>query len=226
MSINGLTSYVWPQPFPSQSGVGATANNPPVAPAGTSGTTQGNTAAPWSSQNSPESGTGNVFQQLAADIQAVLVEGQGATATPAAATTGTSTAPSTSVASTTGGTATSDPADQLAADLQSIFAQMQSSQPAGDAGAQPPAAGQAAAAGQGQPHHHHHGGHAAAGASGGTGTGSISAATSTSSAAPAPGAPANSGIQSASQALAASVLQALQAYDSTTSSTLAPGLTA
>jgi hypothetical protein len=71
----------------------------------------------------------NPFQQLAAGVQAVLAQGQSATAGPA-----------------------TDPAQQLATALQSLYAQSQATQSNGDPGVQSPTTGQANAT---EPPHHH-----------------------------------------------------------------------
>jgi hypothetical protein len=182
VSVNSLTSYLWPSPYPPQPGV-----EPNATPA--SGA-QSSVTAPTPGQNSPETGTGNLFQQLTADIQAVLVQGQGTSATP-----------------TTSGTSTATPADQLAAEVQSIFSQMQTSQPGTQSSDQTQTTGQV----QPHHHHHHHGGGAPAAASQASGSSSSSA---------------SNNVQTASQAFAADIMQALQAYDTTTPSTAASGLTA
>jgi len=119
---------------------------------------QTNLAAPLTGsipQNSASSTTQtNPFQQLAADVQAVLVQGQTASSATAASPTAT------------------DPTQQLATDLQSIFAQLQATQSGGDSSAQTPTTGQASPT---EPSHHHH--HEADGtSSSGTASGSPTAA--------------------------------------------------
>ncbi len=76
------------------------------------------------------------FQQLAADVQEILSQGQNATATTSANAT------------------TTDPTQQLATDLQSIYAQLQATQSEGNpgtSGLRPGAQADGTA-----PHHHHH----------------------------------------------------------------------
>jgi len=116
VSISSLQSNNWFPPYPPQS-------------------YQANLAAPLTGsipQTSTSSTTqSNPFQQLAADVQAVLAQGQSATTGPA-----------------------TDPTQQLATDLQSIYAQLQTTQQGGDPGVQTPTTGQANATEP--PHRHHH----------------------------------------------------------------------
>lgn len=123
MSISSLQSYSWIPPYLTQSASGASQSSLSAPIAG--GTPQTNGSSTTQS---------NPFQQLAADVQAVLVQGQSATATTSASST-----PSAS-------------AQQLATDLQSVYAQLQATQSGGDPGAQTQSAGQANAT---ERHHHH-----------------------------------------------------------------------
>jgi hypothetical protein len=174
MPISSLQSCNWIPPFVSQSN-GDKSPLPSVA-------AQGNAAPAGTSTTKT-----NPFQQLAADVQAILVQGQNAT--------------------TSGGSATaSDPTQQLATDLKSIYAQLQGTQADGDPAAK---AGQPNATEQGHHHSHHH--------DAGGSTSASSAATS------------SDNIRSVSNALAADIMHALQAYASSTSSSSSsstiPGLT-
>jgi hypothetical protein len=229
MSINSSSPYVWPQPFQWPSNVGATGDSPATPAAHTGTTTQGNANTPSSGQTTPGTGTSTLFQQLVADIQAVLVEGQGTSTSPANSTTGTSTSDTTVPASLGGETTATDPADQLATDIQSIYSQIQANQANAETTTQTMTTGQLDPTSQAQTHHHHHhGGGAQAsetssvGTSATTGTSSTTASTSTADS----GNSVPSSIQTASQALAADILQALQSYGSSSSSTETPGVTA
>jgi hypothetical protein len=97
--------------------------------------------------------------------------------------------------------ATSDPTQQLVTDLQSIYAQMQATQSGGDPGSPTPATGQAGAS---EPHHHHH--HDAGGA---PDSGTTSASPNA----------ASGNMQNVAQTLSAEMMQALQAYASSSSAT-------
>jgi hypothetical protein len=210
VSIESIASNVWTRPYQPQSGVGGSSNVDPPPSSSTAGS------------NSTTSGTGapvvasaNPFQQLASDIQALLVQAQGgATSTDTAA-------------STTGAATSVSPEQQVGTDLQTLLAQLQSGQPGSDPNAPTATTGQTGATGQAQPHHHHHGGGPGAGmdaasqAGATTPSSATTAATSTSS-----GTALSSSDQTASRAFAADILQALQAYGSNTSSTTVPGLTA
>jgi hypothetical protein len=206
MSIAGITSNPWttPYPYPSQGGLGST--------------TPG--ATPLSAPQ--------MFQKLAADVQALLLQSPSAAA-PASATgsgaSSTDSATGSGVAtSAAAGTATVTPEQQLATDLQSFFTQLESIQPGSNPNAQSGTTTQTAATGQAQRHHHHHHDHyrqsggssADTNTSGGT-TASSSASTSQSSTA--------SGDQSV-EALAASIVQAIQAYGSQNPATATTSLTA
>jgi hypothetical protein len=226
MSINSSSPYVWPQPFQWQSDVGATGGNTAAPAAETGTTTQGNSNTPSSGQTTPRTGTSTLFQQLAADIQAVLVQGQGTSTTPTSSTTGTSTEDTTVPASLGGETTATDPADQLATDIQSIYSQIQANQADTETTTQTAATGQLDPTTQAQPHHHHHhGGDAQSSETSAVGTAGTSSTTASTSTA-ASGNSVPSGIQTASQALAADILQALQSYGSSSSSTETPGVTA
>lgn len=200
MSISNVSSYLWPPP-PPQPGV-------------TAPTTDGG-----SSTQSSASGSANAqgtwasdFQQLAADIQAVLVQGQGAANTSATTAASTTAAASTAAAGTASGTSSADPARQLATDLQTIASQLQASN-----GQSSPTGGPGAA-GQGEPHHHHHHHH--------HGGGSEAASSATSSGSSSSGSSASNDIQNVATTLAADIMQALRSYGSSATSTTTPGLVA
>jgi len=119
-------------------------------------------AAAWSNATGAAGGSvgGNtgLFQQLAENVQAVLLQGLGGTGTTGA--------------SAIGGTTTTDPAQQLASSLQSIFAQLQASASGNDPSTQTASINQGnPTAGQPQPHHHHHHHHMGGGSSDGATTG-------------------------------------------------------
>jgi hypothetical protein len=226
VSVNSLTSYVWPQPFASRSGAGATGDTSFTPSVDNSGAAQSNSAAPWFSQVSTATGSVSPFQQLAADVQAVLAESQQSTAaSPAAGTTGAGTASTSTATSTTGGTSVTDPAQRLAAEVQSIFAQMQGNGSGSNPGAQDAtSSGQTDPTTQVEPHHHHHrhhgGGEPLAG-----GPAAVGGSTLNSSVASTPGTSATNTVASASKAFAADIVQALQAYAGTAASTATSGVT-
>jgi hypothetical protein len=125
-----------------------------------------------------------VFQQLASDIQAMLVQAQSGTSTAA---------PSTE--------------QQLGADVQALVARLQDNQTGNGQTTQ------SATATQAQPHHHHHHHHEA-----GSATSASASSTSTGS--------ESSTDQTVSQAMAADIAQALQAYGSSPPTSTAAVLTA
>jgi hypothetical protein len=121
VSISSLQTNNWIPPYFPQS------SQTNLAAPLSGGSAQTNASSPTQS---------NPFQQLAADVHAVLAQGQSATTTPAA------------------GSTTTDPTQQLATDLQSIYAQLQATQAGGDPGT--PASATGRANGTEPPHHHHH----------------------------------------------------------------------
>jgi hypothetical protein len=216
MSIGSIVSNTWtPPPFRPQSTDGF-AN---AAPAWVSSTSTATGAS--------ATGAANPFQQLSADIQALLVQAQGGIATTAAAITGNATtAPVASAAgaNASGATTATDPEQQLATDLQSLLAQLQNTNTA--SGQNDPTAG----TGQVQPHHHHHHHHGGGGqeatnqasAAGGT----TASSTTASPTATASGTTASASDQVVSRSIAADIMQALQAYGSTTPAVTGATLTA
>ena len=150
---------------------------------------------------STASGTGGTtpFQQLSTDIQSMLVQAQGDPAQTATAG---------------GNAAATEPAQTRASDIQARLPQSQGGQAAGDAAEQPGSAGQTQAH---HAHHHHHHSpgdasrHAPGGASGGVLAPSGSVFDGPSGSAP-------SAAHLASKALAADIIQALQAYGRTAQS--------
>jgi hypothetical protein len=184
LSIAGITSNASSVPFLSQAGSGSAA-----------------------------AGTSTLFQQLAADAQAVLLRGSGAAVQPAAATGSGVTGSATSTGAT--------PEQQVATDLQSFFTQLQSMQAGSDPSAQSATETQTASTDQPQPHHHHHrhqsdGSSADANSSGGTSASSSASASQSST---------PNGDQSLTEAFAASIGQALQAYSSQGAATTTISLT-
>ncbi len=205
MSVGSISSNTWTSPYAPRSVLGSACGDfaPPATEAG-------NTASATSISST---GTTNPFQQLAADIQAMLVQAQSGTAAPAASTA------ATSAATATGGTTAVSPEQQLATDVQAMLAQLQSGQAGNGTTAQTATAGQEGV-GEVHPHHHHHH-HEGGSLPGGDATSSTVASTSTSS-----GTSMSSSDQAVSQAFAADIAQALQAYASLPSTTAVPGLTA
>jgi hypothetical protein len=196
MSISGATSNAWFPPWITQAGHTAAGSTTPAQPSETGTTAQSGTS------------TGDLFQQLASDIQAVLVQGQDGGTTQAATAAGTSTSPS-------------DPTQQLVAALQAIYTQVQANQ-SGQSGSDPT---QTSATGQADPTGHVHGGHHhhshQADAASGSGDMSGDSADASSG-----NASTSGSVQSLSQVLAANIMQAIQAYASTTAATTVPGVTA
>jgi hypothetical protein len=171
-------------------------------------------AGPWSNQGA--SGTTNTaanpMQSLASDIQAMLLQAQGASA----AVSGTGTA---------GGTTAITPEQQAATNLQTLMSDLQagtSTSPNAQTQTQTASANPAAPTGQTEPHHHHHhhggggeGGDALAAAGSSTASGSTATTTSSST----------SDDGQVSQVFAADIAQALQAYSGTSATTTMPSLT-
>jgi hypothetical protein len=155
------------------------------------------------STGSTTSATSTLFQQLAADAQAVLLQGSNAAAQPAPGT-GATTGSATNVDGSTAALAPQQ--QQMASSLQSFLSQLQEFQAEG--GPSTPSETQTTSADQAQPRHHHHhrqfdGSSTDASTSGGTSAASPASASQNS---------ASSGDQTLSAAFAASIGQALQAY--------------
>ena len=195
MSIGSIASTIWAQTTQVSATLDTAWSAASPSPSVT-GTPGGSAAAA-----AGQTGSVEPFQQLASDIQALLVQAQGGTGTAATA------------AATTATTAT-DPEQQLATDLQSIMNQLQGSQ----TGAQTASAEQTGATGQAHGHHHHH--HHED-----TDT-DASAATEASATTSATTTTASASNQAVSQTLAADIMQALQAYGGTGSTLAVPTLTA
>ncbi len=213
MSIDSIASSTWARPFASQSGVGGVGQADPPPPPNAGGTIQD---SPSISGSTSAVGIANPFQQLASDVQALLVQAQGGTA-PTTAT------------SATGTTTGAGPEQQVATDLQTLMAQLQAGHTGSDPNAQAGTTGQTGATSQAQPHHHHHhhGGGTGAGMDAATQIGATSASSATTaSAATSAGTAASASDQTTSRAFAADILQALQAYGSKASGAAVPGLTA
>jgi hypothetical protein len=211
MSVGSVQTNPWTASMAAQSG---TAQSGPSRAGGKWSAAP--TPPPDATGPAPASTSTNPFQSLASDIQAMLIQAQGTTST------GTATgAPAT--------TATTTPEQGLAADLQNLMNAFQSGQSPAQTGttssAQTASANPADAPNQAEPHHHHHHHHG-----GGAGdAGSITAA-----AAPTPppaSGPVTSGSgmvanQAVSQAFAADIVQAIQAYGTGASASAASALTA
>ncbi len=191
MSIGSIASTIWTQTTQLSSYPGDALTTASSAPG-----TQGGSAV------AGQTGSGNPFQQLASDIQAMLVQAQGGTGTAAAATTATT------------GTTASDPEQQLATDLQTLMNQLQGSQ---SGTSQTASAEQTGATGQAHGHHHRH--HED------TDT-DASAATQASATTPPSGSTASANTQAVSQTLAADIVQALSAYGDAGTPSAGSGLTA
>jgi len=237
MSIGNVASNAWTPPFPPQSGVGGAWGAFPLPP-DANGIAQGSSGpagvgSSWSGTGTSATGPTNPFQRLASDIQALLLQAQGGTAAQAASTTGaatTSTGTSATGVSPTGGTTAATPEQQLATDLQSLLAQLQSNQAGSGQSRQMATTGQTDATGQTQPHHHHHHHHEGGGQEGATTVtvagGATASSTTAASASATSGTSASANDQTVSRAFAAEIVQALQAYGSTPPTTNGSGLTA
>ncbi len=232
MSIGSVVSNAWTPPFRSRSTNGSPTTTVFTPPPGATGAAQGDNATASSSPTASASGLSaagamDPFRQLSSDIQALLVQVQGSTAAQAASTTGTaSTSTGSSAVGTNaiGATDAGNAEQQLATDLQSLLAQSQNT----DAGSGQN--GQTAGAGHVQPHHHHHhrqgGGQEASNAAAGAG-GTATASSTTASSATTTSSTAASGSDGmVSHALAADIMQALQAYGSRIPAATGPALTA
>lgn len=229
MSIGSIASNSWIPPFRQQPGAAGTWSTAPPTPPDTS--VPQPTIAPWPSQSA--SGTGaqvtpptSPFQQLSTDIQAILLQAQGASSTQ--------TASATTAASTTGGTtAAATPEQQLATDVQTLLAQLQDGQSGSATSGQTASASQTGATTAAQPHHHHHHHHAASGEEGGDAVGAAGGTTPTTATsantppdASTSASAAPSSDRTVTQAFAANIMQALQVYGGTSSTGTGSGLMA
>jgi hypothetical protein len=212
MSVGSIAANTWTPPFPPRSTVGSACGgfSPPLSDA--SASTSG-TGTSISSSTDP-------FQQLASDIQAMLLQAQSGTVTQAASTVGSATTGASGIGSTT----PANPEQQLATDAQSMLAQLQSDQAGSGTTAQTATAGQAGP-GEARPHHHHHHHQNNSQSGGDTVSGTTASSTTAASAAATSGTSSNRD-QAVSQAFATEIMQALQAYGSAPSTTAVPGLTA
>ena len=239
MSIGSIASNTSFPPYAARSGTGGAWGAFPPSPADTGRTAQGSLAT---ARLSPDaSGTGasaagpvSAFQQLSSDIQAMLLQAQGGTAAQATTTTGAGGTSTSTGVGAIGATTAVTPAQQLATDIQSILAQLQGNQSASSANGQTATASQAGASGEARPHHHHHhheggspeGGDMAAGSGDTTASSTTATSAATTSGRSAATTSASSNDRAVSQAFAADIMQALQAYGSASSTATAPGLTA
>jgi len=232
VSIGSVQSNSWPDPWAqaasAQSGSAQAAQDGTSASTGV-GSAQGSfgpptPSGPWSNQSGSATGSAsaNPLQNLANDIQAMLIQAQASSATQtagtAAATSATQTA-GTQTATTTGATTSVSLEQQTATDLQTLMSDLQASTSAPPT-AQTASTNPADPTGQTEPHHHHHhhGGGEASGASPASGT-------TASSTTPAAESPTSSSDQQVSQVFAADIEQALQAYSGTAAATAMPSLT-
>lgn len=115
MSVGNITSNTWTPPLPPQP-IPGTAGDP-FSPASS-------TVASTPGSASPTAGPTNPFQQLASDIQAMLLQVQGGTAAQPAASVGSVTTAPTAI----GGTIASNPEQQVVSDVQAMLAQLQNGQ--------------------------------------------------------------------------------------------------
>ena len=193
MSIGSIASNIWAQTTQLSSTL-----DPTLSAASASSSVTG-TQSSSATTVAGQTGSVDPFQQLASDIQALLVQAQGGTSTATPAATGT--------------TAT-DPEQQLATDLQSLMNQLQGTQ---TGTSQTASAEQTGATGQTHGHHHHH--H--------EDTDTDASAATEASATTTPSSPATSANnQTVAQTLAADIVQALSAYGDTGTTSAASGLTA
>jgi hypothetical protein len=205
--------------------IGSIQSNPMLNPWTQSVAQQSGSNTPWNAASNMSCGTNgtqgaqtgttaaasNPFQNLASDIQAMLIQAQGSATTPAtAAASGTSTA-----GSTTGSTLE----QQLATDLQSMMNDLQgtTSPNAQTAATQTANANPADPTGEAQPHHHHHhgGGDEASGA---TAVASTSSGTTTAAA-------TSADDEATAQIFSADITQALAAYGGSMGTAMMPALT-
>ena len=208
MSISSVTSDIWTSPY-----YGWSQDN-------SSSSTEASTSSESSTSSSatnttPTSGVANIFQSLAADIQAVLIADQGSSSE-----TGSTASTSGSTTSTSSGSTTTDPTQQLLTDLQTLATQIadnQSNQAGGTNSTQPSGMGpmpppfgmdpsQSGGTG-GQIGHHHHGEGAGSNASP-PDMGSSGSQSSSSSGSSDP----TQGVSDPNQGITAMLAQMVQAY--------------
>jgi hypothetical protein len=210
----------WARPASLRSGNDEARRSGPSATQGAAGSVQGGfgpavPSGPWSGPsgsgaNSASAAPANPLQSLASDIQAMLIQAQGAAATGSQTSVAT---PVTSTPAASGAAAAISPEQKLAADLQSLLSGSQSTAPhARTANANPADA-------TGQTAHHHHRHHE------GNGEASGATAVASSGTTPATANSAASGNPAVSQILAAGIAQALKAYGGTGTSPGTPVLT-
>jgi hypothetical protein len=236
LSIGSITSNPWNIPYTSQASIGSAANDFFTVPAISDSTvpsgspqTNINTNGPnlaTSGTGTPSSGSGDLFQQLAAEVQAILLQNQTDAMAQPVSTSAPGPVSNSATTSAGGGSADVTLEQQLAADLQSSFNQ----QPITQVGSNPnPTSATATSAtspadstGQTQPHHHHHH-HPQSGESS---TDADSSGGTAGSSSPFASQNSTPGIdQSLSEAFAASIVQALQAYSSQSPATATTSLT-
>ncbi len=168
---------------------------------------------PWSrvggGQPSPASASANPLQNLASDIQAMLIQAQTAAATASGTTTAASATASGTTSAASSGSASVTPEQAVANDLQSLLNNLQSSlSPKGQiANADP-----TGTTGQTEHHHHHH--HREGGGDSNGATAVAGAATPSGTQVATPGAQSG-GDQAVAGVFAADIAQALQAYGAT-----------
>jgi hypothetical protein len=227
VSMSGITSNTWNMPYALQAGLGAAAGDLSAfggalqSSLPQSGT---NTSVPYPTMSGTgmlSAGSSDLFQQLAAGVQAILLQNQTGTGSSQSA------APSGSDAATsTSGATPLSPEQQLATVLQAFFAQVPGSQSAIDPSGQLPGTTQSAtnsqadATSQSQPHSHYH--HHSGGSSSATTSGDAAQPSSTD---PSTSSGSDSN-QSTAQVLATDMLQVLRAYSSQTTAATTTSLMA
>jgi len=129
MSIGSLASNTWTRHHPPQSGISSVggANATPSGAGNCSSATASSSPA-GTGTGTPASGITNLFQNLASDIQALLVQAQGGGTTQAATANGSGTTTPASGTTATGTTSATTTEQQLASDMQSLLAQLQGNQ--------------------------------------------------------------------------------------------------
>ena len=201
--------------------IGSLQTNPMVNPWTESVASQSGSTAAWSAMSCDATGTSssqggtaaasNPFQNLASDIQAMLIQAQGSTTTPDAA----------SGAGAAGSTTGVTLEQQLATDLQSMMNDLQGAttqtSTTQTSTTQTANANPADSTGQAQPHHHHH-------HHGDGGGDEASGATAVAGNSTSPGTATSADDEATAQIFAADITQALAAYGGNMGTAVTPAL--
>jgi hypothetical protein len=230
LSISGITSNTWNMPYALRASFWATAGDFSSAPSAFGGTTQSsllqsgtNTNVPYQTMSSTgtlSTGSSDLFQQLAADVQAILLQNQTGASSQSGSTSGSG------AATPASGAMPVSPEQQLATDLQAFFSQVPVSESGIDASGQlsgstqPAINSQVDATSQSQPRSHHHL-HARGSPSVPTTSGDAAQPSSTD-----PSTSSGSDSQSTAQVFATDILQVLRAYRSQTTAATTTSLIA